>query len=158
MQRLEQALQWYGLPGRRGPEDGLPGPSRGLISLEEDRVRSLAIASVRRSGWATSGGFGTCSKERRACRQEKGPEGGNPRSGPVGNHGKARRGARRREGERTLRTQGAGGVEAVGESGPFLLATAVGSRTSERDSADVGRTRVKARGAGVGRRSNPEGE
>jgi hypothetical protein len=76
----------------------------------------------------------------------------------VGNHGKARRGARRREGERTLRTQGAGGVEAVGESGPFLLATAVGRRTSERDSADVGRTRVKARGAGVGRRSNPEGE
>lgn len=158
MQRLEQARQWYGLPGRRGPEDGLPDPSRGLISLEEDQVRSLAIASVRRSGWATSGGNGTCSKERRACRQDQGPEGDNPRSGPAGNRGKARRGARRREGARTLRTQGAGGVEAIGSSGPFVLATAVGSETPERDSADADRTRVKARGAGVGHRSNPEGE
>jgi hypothetical protein len=56
VQRLEQARQWYGLPGRRGPEDGLPGPSRGLISLEEDRVRSPPLlACVDRGGQRQEG-------------------------------------------------------------------------------------------------------
>lgn len=67
----------------------------------------------------------------------------------MGNHGKAWRGARRREGERTLRTQGAGGVEAIGNTGPFELATAVGKKTPGEGQRRSRRTRVKALGAGV---------
>lgn len=61
----------------------------------------------------------------------------------MGNHWKAWRGARRREGERTLRTQGAGGVEAAGKTGPFELATAVGSETPGEGQRRSRSTRVR---------------
>jgi len=57
----------------------------------------VRTASVRASGQAMPGGYGA-SKEGPDRREEKSPEGSNPRSGPGRNVGKARRGSRRREG------------------------------------------------------------
>jgi len=39
------------------------------------------------------------------------------------------KGSKASGGRRTLRTQGAGGVEATGITGPFVLTTAVGTKT-----------------------------
>lgn len=68
------------------------------------------------------------------CREDESPEGGNPMSGPVGNDWKARGGARRREGNRTLRTQGADGREPSGRPAPSSSRPLKGPKSHERDS------------------------
>jgi hypothetical protein len=131
----------------QSPEDGLLGPSRGLITSKEDRVQPSALLAWLGSDEQRQEGSGRLERAPDR-REDQGPEGRNPRSGLVGNDGKARRGARRQEGSNPedARCQR---VEPLGVPAPSCSRPLKGPKPHERDSAaEAGRVRT-ARGAGV---------
>jgi len=84
------------LSGEGSPEDGLLGMLRGVMNLDNTRVRRCTLlACSRRDGQRQEGSV--TRKGASVRRTEKGPEGGNPRSDPTREGRKGRRGQRRQE-------------------------------------------------------------